>query len=67
MVDDMDDDLDAGSENDLDSQPKTAPKGLKGFAAKKGPKLARSKGKQSVTMTNKVAQKKSMTKNVGGK
>lgn len=54
------DDLDAGTENDVDTTnaaPPASQKSLKNFAAKKGPKLSRGRGKASVTLTNKAASK----------
>lgn len=53
------DDLDDATENDVDTTdaaPPASPKSLKNFASKKGPKLARSRGKQSVTMTSKATK-----------
>lgn len=58
------DDLDAGTENGLDTTnaaPPASGKMLKNFATKKGPKLAKGKGKQSVTITNKIVSGKKST------
>lgn len=64
-------DLNPGDTDSLTSQPKAPPgpaqKGLKGVGFKKGAKLARSRGKQSVTLNNKVDTKKSLMKSGGGK
>lgn len=61
VTDALDDDLDAGTENDTtNAAPPASTKSLKNFAAKKGPKLARGRGKPSVTLTNKAASKPQM-------
>jgi hypothetical protein len=64
------DDLDAGTENDVDTTdaaPPASTKSLKAFAAKKGPKLARGRGKPSVTLNTKVGAKKAPQKPGGPK
>lgn len=57
-------DLGAGSENSANQGPSPSP--LKNVAAKKGPKLARSRKKNAVTITNKVTNKVSTGKKTAG-
>lgn len=53
------DDLDGATENDVDTTnaaPPASTKSLKNFAAKKGPKLSRGRGKNPVTLNSKAAK-----------
>lgn len=57
------DDLDSATQTDIDTTdaaPPASTKSLKNFAAKKGPKLARGRGKNPVTLNTKASKKPSM-------
>lgn len=49
-----------GDPDTTNAAPPPSTKSLKNFAAKKGPKLSRGRGKPSVTLTNKAANKPQM-------
>lgn len=64
------DDLDESTQNDVDTTnaaPPASAKSIKAFGAKKGPKLARGRGKPSVTLNTKVGAKKASQKPGGSK
>lgn len=64
----LSDDLDAGTETDVDTTnaaPPASTKSLKNFASKKGPKLARGRGKNPVTLNSKATKTAPMK--TGGK
>jgi len=63
MTDD-EDDLESGTQSDIEPPKSSGKQGLKNFATKKGPKLARGKKKNTVTLTNKVVNKPAMGKKV---